>query len=345
MPAKNDSRVVGSSGKKGNAKWVVLGAIFLAVVVGVQTGWVGFGWAQLKSALMPSDEGLLEYVPDDAGAVVLVDPHQIEPGALGSETGAVRQWMVRTREEMKKATGVDLLFDVDKLAAAPGLVVVRGRFSRGDLEKRLGEMAYREREHDGTRILVRDGDDAVCIVSGSLLLYGSEGSIGESLDAEKTGKNLAKKEGVVARLKAVGFNHPVLATLTLGEARPSVRDILMGSGGPRAVTVGVKTLAGLDLDVAVESQSPASAEELKKLLEEKRADAGALKGMLGGEAGDAILDALKKAELKTVESQVLAHAHLSQTQLDAVVKALEQAGPSADVYKNIRLMQLLIPGL
>ena len=346
MPAKNDFKVVGSSGKTGgSAKWVTLGVITLAVVIAVQAGWAGFGWAQLKSALFPGDEGLLAYVPEDAGGVLLVDPHQIEPSALGSESGAVRQTLSRTRDDMKKATGVDLFFDVDKLALAPSVAVVRGRFDADALEKRLGEMGYKPAEHKGQRLLVRAGEDAVAIVSGSLVLYGSAESIGESLDAKESGKSLEKKEGVVERLKAVGFDHPVLFTMGLSDARPSVRDILMGSTGPRAVTVGLRTVNGLDVDAAVDSQSASSAEELRKLLDEKRGNAGALAPVLGGDAGAVIADTLKKAELRAQGAQVIGHAHVNAAELDTLMRAANRLAPTGEAYKNLRLFQLLVPNL
>lgn len=346
MPAKNDSKVVGSSGKKGgSAKWAVLGGLFLVVVIAVQGGWAGLGWAMIKSSVLPGDEGLLAYVPEDAGGVLLVDPHQIEPKALGSDTGAVRQWLVRTREDMKKATGVDLFYDVDKMAVAPSIAVIRGRFDKGGLEKRLAEMSYKPAEHDGQKYLSRTGEDAVCVVDGSLVLYGDASSIEASLDAKKSGKSMEKKEGVVDRLKAVGFNHPVLLTIALGEARPSVRDILTGSGGPKAVTIGLTTLAGLDVDAAVESQSAGSAEELRKLLDEKRQGAGALGPFIGGQAGDVLAASLKKAELKAVDAQVVGHMHLTPEELDTVLKAAGSAAPFGALYKDLRLFQLLVPGL
>jgi hypothetical protein len=342
MPAMKGS---GSSGKKGiGAKWVVLGAIVLAVVVAVQAGWAGFGWAALKSAVWPGDAGLLAYIPEDAGGVLLIDPHQIEPKALGGENGAVRQWLGRTREDMKKATGVDLLFDVDKLAVAPAVVVVRGRFDEGDLEKRLAEMSYKPAEHKGKKYLARHGEDAVCIVDDSLLIYGDADSIAAALDAKESGKSLENKEGVVDRLKAVGFNHPVLFSMALGESKPSVRDILTGSTGSRAVTVGLTTVSGLDVDVAVEAYSEASAEELRKLLDEKRASAEAIKPVLGS-ASDAVLDSLKKAELKAAGNQVVGHMHLTPEQLDTVLKSAGSAAPFGQMYKDIRLFQLLIPAL
>ena len=187
------------------------------------------------------------------------------------------------------------------------------------------------------------GKVAVAVVLGSLLLYGSAESIGESLDAKESGKTLEKKEGVVDRLKAVGFDHPVLFTMVLSEARPSVRDILVGSTGPRAVTIGVRTVNGLDVDGAVESQSASSAEELRKLLDEKRASAGLLGPVLGGDAGAVIADTLKKAELRAQGSQVIAHAHVNAAELDTLLRAAGRAVPSGELYKDLRLFQLLVP--
>lgn len=342
MAAKSDS----SSGKKGSGvKLVVLGGLFLAIVIAVQGGWAGLAWAMFKSSVMPGDEGLLAYVPEDQAGVVIVDPHQIEPKALGGESGAVRQWLTRTRDDMKKATGVDLFFDVDKIAVAPSVAVVRGRFDKGGLERRLGEMSYKPAEHEGTQYLVRAGEDAVCVVDGSLLLYGDDSTVKAALSAKKSGKSLENKEGVVDRLKAVGFNHPVLLTISLGDAKPSVREILTGSTGPKAVTIGLNTLSGLDVDAAVESQSAGSAEELRKLLDEKRQGAGVLGPFIGGSAGEVLAGALKKAELKAVDAQVIGHMHLTAEELDTVLKAAGSAAPFGQIYKDLRLFQLLVPGI
>jgi hypothetical protein len=150
----------------------------------------------------------------------------------------------------------------------------------------------------------------------------------------------------MARLKSVGWDHPLLFTVQLTDERPSIRAILAGSTGPRAITVGVTTRAGLDVDATIEMTSAASAEELKKLLEEKRKDAEALKPLVGQEAANILLEVIKKGTLGSEEGFLKIHLHLEPAQLDALIKAADSAAaPFGEMYKNLRLLQLLVPGL
>src|SRR6187431_1287928 len=100
--AEKSSKPVAAGGRKsGRVKWMVLGVIVLAVVIAAQAGFVGYGWAQLKASVFPRDEAILGYVPGDAVGILVVDPHQIDPKSLGGESSAARQWLVRTRTELK----------------------------------------------------------------------------------------------------------------------------------------------------------------------------------------------------------------------------------------------------
>src|SRR4051794_25820748 len=109
MATGKGSNPMGSPGKRGGkGKWIALGALALIIAIAAQAGYVSFGWAHLLAATFPRDDALLEYVPGDTGAVVIVDPHQIDAKALGSEESIARTYLKRTREEIKKATGIDL---------------------------------------------------------------------------------------------------------------------------------------------------------------------------------------------------------------------------------------------
>src|SRR4051812_25620420 len=91
----------------------------LGVFLAVKTGWAGYGWAHLRASAYPRADALLAWLPPDTQGVAIVDPHQIHPAALGSEKSAVRSWLERVRADVKKAAGVDLAFDVDKIALTP----------------------------------------------------------------------------------------------------------------------------------------------------------------------------------------------------------------------------------
>jgi hypothetical protein len=349
MATVNGSKPAVNAAKKwgGPAKWVVLGVLTLAVVIAAQAGLIGFGWAHLMAKTFPRDLSLLEYVPGDTGSLVIIDPHQLDAKALGGESSVARTYLSRTREEVKKATGIDLFFDVDKLTLTPALVVARGRFNQKKLTTQLSEARYLTAEHKGQSYLVRAGEDAIAVIDDGILLYGEEASIKAAIDAKQGGSSLAKSDVVPDRLKSVGWDHPVLVTVRITDERPSIRAILKGSTGPRSLTVGAKTVNGLDLTAVIESVSPASAAELQKLLEEKRGSVDDLKSMVGSDAALILVEVAKKATITNnpAQSFVKIQLHIDPSQLDALIKAAGSAAPFGELYKDMRLFQLLVPNL
>lgn len=344
--AEKSSKPVAAGGRKpGRIKWMVLGVLVLAVVIAAQAGYVGYGYAQLRSAAFPRDEAILGYAPADTVGVLIVDPHQIDPKSLGAETSAARTWLARTRADILKATGIDLLFDVDKMAITPTIVVLRGRFDAHKLSERLAEARYATADYKGQSYLVRAGEDAIAVVDGDVLLYGDEAGMKAAIDAKQDGTSLEKSEQVLERLKSVGWNHPILLTVRITDEKPSIRSILTGSTGPRAVTVGLTTLSGLDLTASIESASPAAADELKKLLEERRGSPATLTPTLGPSSAAILVDFAKKATLTSQESLVRVQMHVDPAQLDALIKATSDSPTLGEAYKTLRLYQLLVPGL
>src|SRR5262249_32945632 len=158
----------------------------------------------------------------------IVDPHQLDPKALGGADSAARYHLSRTREEIKKATGIDLFFDVDKLALTPTLVIARGRFNANKLALTLAPARYTQAEHEGQSYLVRAGEDAIAVIGDKLLLYGDEEGIKAAIDSKAAGTSLAKRDEVMGRLKGVGWDHPLLVAVNITEERPSIRAVLQG---------------------------------------------------------------------------------------------------------------------
>jgi hypothetical protein len=331
----------------GGGKWKALVVLAVLVFLAVQTGWAGFGWAHLRAAVYPNDTALLGWVPGDAGGVVILDPHQLDLKALGGEGSTVRTALQRTRDDVKRAAGIDLVFDVDKLVFTPSLVVGRGRFDQKKLVEKLSAHHYSMAEHNGEVYLLRPGEDAIAVVGGSVLLYGDESGVKAAIDAHKEGTSLEKNDPVTARLSQAGWNHALLATVRITDDKPSLKAILTGATGPRAVTVGVSTpLGGLEVDAIVESASPSAAAELAKLLEEQRQHAQERAAAFGAEAAPTLADIAKKATIAAdaQTSGVKAHVHVDPAELDKLVKNARSAVPVAEWYKTIRLFQLLAPG-
>jgi hypothetical protein len=347
MSDNSASKSGASPRRQGGAKVLVLLGLALAVVAGVQTGYIGYGLAHLRAATFPRDERLLEYLPASDGGVLILDPHQIELKALGAEGGAARASLERTRADIKKATGIDLVVDVDKMALTPSLVVARGRFSHDRLKERLTEHAYVEAEYKGKKYLTRSGEDAIAVLDGSILLYGAEAAIQAGIDAEAGDTSLADREDVTDRLKAGGWDHPILGTVQLADTKPSLRAILTGFTGPRSITVAVSMKGGLSIRAAIEAASPSGAEELRKLLEEKQKDAEALKGLAGPDIGPVLADITRRAKItaKADSNQLSIDVDLTPEELEKLIKATEKGTAGVgELYKNVRLFQLLTPG-
>jgi hypothetical protein len=325
---------------------MALGGVALAAFLAVETGWAGFGFAHLRSRIYPNDTALLSWVPGETSAVGILDPHQLRLDALGGEGGTARTALQRTRDDIKRATGIDLAFDVDKLVITPALVVARGRFDQAKLAERLTAHHYAMAEHHGEVYLVRAGEDAIGVIDGSVLLYGDEAGVKAAIDAHQGSTSLEKSEEVVGRLGRVGWNHPLLFTVRITDDKPSLRAILVGATGPRAVTVGIATPAsGLEVDAMVESASPSAAGELVKLLEEKRKSAEAIQAAAGAEVAPILADIAKKSTIASdaQSADVKAHAHVDPAQLEALAKNARAALPVAEMYKTMRLFQLLAP--
>ncbi|MFT3764425.1 MAG: hypothetical protein QM820_02740 [Minicystis sp.] len=331
----------------GSGKWLVLGGLVLGAAVAVETGWAGYGLAQLRASVFPRDEALLSWVPGDTGALLVVDPHLLKLESLGAENGTVRTDLQRKRDDIKKLTGIDLALDVDKLVLSGTLAVARGRFDGKKLRERLGEHRYSIAEHEGHSYLVRSGEDALAVVDDSILLYGDEAGVKAGLSAHEKGTSLEKNEQATARLRRIGWDHAVIATVRITDDRPSVREVLSGSTGPRALSLSLSTQLGLDADAEVEAATPGAADELAKLIEEKRKADTTLAPVIGPDAAAILADVVKKATVTAdgTAGVVKIHAHLDQPQIDALAKQAKTSLPLAEMYKTVRLYQLLVPSI
>lgn len=344
-PAPNPSAT--ATRKRRGWKWIFLGLLVLLGAIGWASGLLGFGLAALRSATFPSDRSLVAYVPVETGAVVVVDPHQLELKAFGADGGKLREAIDGRRVDLERATGIDVALDVDKVVLAPGLVVARGRFDAKRLTARLAERRYLPTEHRGATVLERAGEDAIAIVDDAILLYGSGPSVVGALDAAGDGRGLDTAPATMERLDALGWDHPVIATVSFGEGGASLRDILTGATGPRAFTLGLSTKGGIDVDLLVEAASVGAAADLAKLLEERRKDVEGLRKLAGDEALGAKLAELAAGATITTAAErpdVHIHAHLSPETVEALGESAGRLGAQLeDAYGLMRLYQLLVP--
>lgn len=320
--------------------------VLLSVVIAAKAGLLGYGWAALGASLFPSDHALLAYVPGDVGGVAILDPHQIDERSLAGGQGTLRSGLAGRVEAVKKVTGIDLAFDVDKLLLTPTLVVARGRFDGARLAERLAENNYVKAERGGVAYLVRQGEDAIAVIEDEVLLYGDEPALQASIDARENGTSLKANERAVERMDEIGWDHALLLTIRLHDDKPSLRSMLGGASGPRAVTIGVKTADGAVVKAAVEAASPAAAEDLRKQLEEHRARLESIEPHVGAALAPHVLEAAKTGvfALDPGSSTLRIQAHLSPALLDALAGSVGKTDQGvAARYRTFRLWQLLAP--
>jgi hypothetical protein len=335
----------GVSGKRrGLGKWVALLVLGGVVFLAVKAGWAGFAWAHIKAATIPRDDALLAWLPADTTFVIVVDPHQVHPNTLGAAQGPVHSSFERLRADIQKATGVDLAFDVDKVAVTPSLVVMRGRFDGDRVAQKLAEYGYIRGDYQGRHTLVRAGEDALFVTDDEVVVYGDEASIKAAADAH-AGTSLAQNEQVVARLAQIGWNHGVIGSVRLGADRPSLRALIAGTSGPHAVTFAVRVAKGIEIEATVEMGSVASAEDLGKILDVKRMNATTALQDWGADLAAQIAEVARTASVRVDASSasVRLAATVPSEAVDGLFKAAHASPMVAETLKAYRLVQILPP--
>jgi hypothetical protein len=318
------------------AKLVLVGALGLAGLVAYETGWLGWAWADALSHSLPKDEAILGYLPADTTAVAVIDLHLFKLASIGPAGGQLPAAIQRVREEVKKTIDLDLVTDIDKLAVTPGLVVARGRFSFKKLGDKLVELHYAPADHRGVYYFAKHNQDALAVVKDEILLWGDESALKAALDARDGGMTLDKDEAVTERLKKAGWKHALIASIRVDDDKPSLKSIVTGAKGTRAVTLAAATGAGLDIDADVETASPPAAKDMLANLDRQRQVLEALEPLVGKELAAALMPVGKRAVLTQQGGDVVIHTHADPSDLDAIGQALAQPGPVHEAFDKLK---------
>ncbi len=251
--------------------------------------------------MYPRNDALLEWIPADTQAVAIVDPHQIRLKALGSETSVARQWRSGTGSaaDVKKAAGVDLVFDVDKVAMTQGLVVMSGRFDGDKLAvAKLAEYQYTKAEHADHTYLVRAGEDAVMAVGDDTLVYGDEEAIKKRRSTPRAAVAREEPRWCSTVWRRSNGTIPCSGRCSSAATGRAFSSMITGSTGPRAVSIGVRGDHGIDVFGSIEAASPSAGAELAKLLDEKRKSVTDLQAMTGPELGGQLATVARDATIR-----------------------------------------------
>ena len=135
-------------------------------------------------------------------------------------------------------------------------------------------------------------------VEDDILVYGDEAAIEASIEAKdgiKAAASLASNGEVVDRLAQIGWRPPLVGTVALGGDPRSLRMMITGSTGPRAVSFGVRGNRGIEVRAVIDAASPSAGQELAKLLDEKRAGAADLPALVGQDFAASVASIAKDA--------------------------------------------------
>ena len=285
-----------------------------------------------------------------ADRLVIIDTHLLDQKALGAEGSLVRTTLGTTRDDVKKATGIDLAFDVDKLLLSPSLAVARGRFDAKKLADRLADHRYTAAEHKGVGYLVRAGEDAIAVIDGSVLLYGDAQGIEAAIDAHEAGSSLEKNDQLTSRLRRVGWDHPGgrdrAHDRRQAEPAPDPGGRERAAGGERGADDPRGARRGRGRRVGLGGQRGGAAQAAGGEARERRRDRAHASGL---ELAPILVGAAKRRRpswsdgASGASGGVNVHLHLDPAEVDTLVKAARNSKPLAETYKAMRLFQLLVP--
>ena len=187
------------------------------LVLGLCTGLVAYyggGLPTLTTSVAGPEE--LQYVQADATVVVYANIRDI---MLSDFRQRFRELEPDgdARQEFQQRTGIDLEYDIDYMVASVnprsdqdepgGVVLLRGRFNRVQLEALVQEQGGTVEEYRGTRVWfsqqLRDQGDrapAGAFLEPGLVALGDEASVRRAIDVPSSGLNVTANDELMALL-------------------------------------------------------------------------------------------------------------------------------------------------
>ncbi|WP_224248507.1 hypothetical protein [Hyalangium gracile] len=161
--------------------------------------------------LIPKDPKLLAYFRPDAQELLILQATEAK-FPLPEES---RQRMAKDGREFYDKTGIDLSKDVDAVALADRLLVVRGRFDWGKLGAFLQSEGYTLTELEGVPAAVQSRSASVAL-DGKYLLMGRRAELKRALERKREGRGLENGSPIVKAIDEVGWTHALLGGVTSG---------------------------------------------------------------------------------------------------------------------------------
>lgn len=288
------------------------------------------GLGALGSArLIPKDPALLAYFGPDTRELLLVQLTELDfPLTDESKRQFEQDW-----KDFYTKTGIDVSKDVDAVAAADGLGVVRGRFDWSKLSGYLQAEGYTLTELAGVPAAVKS-QAADLALDGRYLLIGPRGTLEQAIARKKQGQGLHDASPIVKAVDEMGWKHALVGGVVSGSR-------LAAEGDPRmkmnsALAAVDSTPEGFQLRALAVTGSKEEGEALLMTLEVMRKTILLEATVNPLSETRPLREALEKATLETdpqgrvrgsiripyaVASQ--ASANLSPSQLSSASKSLE----------------------
>jgi hypothetical protein len=292
----------------------------------------GLGGARL----IPKDPKLLAYFRPDTRELLVLQLTELDI-RLSEEP---QRKMEQTWREFYDKTGINVSKDVDAVAGAEGLAIVRGRFDWSKLSPYLQAEGYTLREMGGVPMAVKS-QAADLALDGNYLLVGQRAELELAIARKKDGKGLEANSPIVKALDEIGWRHGLV-----GGAVSGSRLAAQGPGDLKLQTaLGAldSTRDGYELRAMAITGSKEEGEALHSTLEMLRKTALLQMALTSQPEVRTLRDSLERAKLE-VDSQGRvtgaiqvpysmmdqASANLSQAKLPSALEAMQLADEGED---------------
>ncbi|ADO73980.1 hypothetical protein [Stigmatella aurantiaca] len=203
-------------------KKLLVFAVLLAVGAGAayHFGYLErLGLGRLRARFIPKDPALLAYFAPDTHELLLVQATELD-FRLARES---QDKLAQEAKDFHAKTGIDTPKDVDALAVALGLGVVRGHFDWSRLSAHLQSEGYALTELSGVPAAVKPQAADVAL-DGRYLLIGPRGELEQALARKRQGQGLGDGSPLVRALDEIGWTHGLVGGVLSGSRLASLQD-------------------------------------------------------------------------------------------------------------------------
>lgn len=329
------------------ARTFVLTSLFV-LCAGVGIGFLAYAARSANAVAKPGlDE--LRFMPGDAAMVAFANVGRLMTS--GVRTQARNGFGSDGLRRLESETGINPETDIDRawFGAMPGrpgrppvpgpsLVIVRGRFDAGTLERAMRDRGARPDDYNGTRIVVRPAHTvgtppgpgasvrpaapslAVAFLQPGLLAVGGVEIVREAIDAGQSGRNVLTNAELISRVRRLEGNSlwAVGRFAALAAPTPFALGIAPQLPPISWFAVSGQADASIKAQFAAETVDEASANTLRDVIR-----GGIAIGRLQAGSRSELKAVLQSVQLGVAGQTVTVSVDLSPEALDAISNGLQ----------------------